>query len=53
MKYRFVMSSENKFVCECRYLEMAYLKYRRHENEIFAFISIRYTITNIQTPYTH
>jgi len=29
---------------------MAYLKYRLHAKEIFAFISVRYTITDIQIP---
>jgi len=25
------------------------LKYRHHKNEVFAFISVRYTITDLQT----
>ena len=29
---------------------MAYLKYRPNENEVFDFISVPYTITDIQTP---
>jgi len=39
----------NKFVMEYLYFEFAYLKYRLHENEFFAFISGRYTITGLQT----
>jgi len=42
--------SKNKFVYEYRYFHLEYLKYRPHENEVFAFISVRYTITNIQKP---
>jgi len=44
------MSSEIKFVYEYRYFHLDYLKYRPHENEFFAFFSVRYTITNFQTP---
>jgi len=43
------MSSENKFLYEYRYFQLEYLKYWSHENELFAFISVRYTITNFET----
>jgi len=29
---------------------MAFLKYQPDENEVFAFISVRYTFTELQTP---
>ena len=49
MKLRSYWDQSNKFVYESRNFQLAYF----HENYVFAFISIRYTFTDLQTLETH
>jgi len=44
------MISNTNFVYDYWYFQLAYLNFRPHENEIFYFISVPYTITNFQVP---
>jgi len=38
------------FLYDYRLFQLAYLNFRLHENAVFAFISVRKTITDLQTP---
>jgi len=40
----------HKYVYDYRYIQLAYLKYRTQVTEFSTFISVRYTITDLQTP---
>jgi len=43
----------NTLICKwIPVFSIANLKYRTHKNDVFAFISFRYTITDIETPET-
>jgi len=44
------MTLKHKYVYDSRYFQLAYLKYWLYENADFVFISVGYTITDLQTP---
>jgi len=45
-------NDRHKFGYVYRYFQLPYLKYLNHVKEILALISVRYPITDLQTPET-
>jgi len=52
MKQVLRMNLKHKYVYESRCFQLVYLKYWLYENAGFAFISVGYTITDLQKTET-